>query len=100
MQIAIDIDKELYEDIKEHGLCGYCSDLEIVNEAIANGTPLPEGHGDLINKSKIYEAILAEEDNDTNIRISYNNGVNVMCFLAQGVHLVIEADKEEREDKE
>lgn len=40
MKIVIDIPDELYEDIKEYGMCGYCSDREIVGEAIVNGTPL------------------------------------------------------------
>ena len=39
MLIIIDIPAELYTDIKEHGLCGYCSDREIVSEAISKGIP-------------------------------------------------------------
>ena len=54
MQIIIDIPKKLYEYIKKHGLCGYCSDREIVSEAIANGKPL-KGHGRLIDAD---EAVL------------------------------------------
>jgi predicted nucleic acid-binding Zn-ribbon protein len=42
IELVIKIPKELYEDIKEHGLCGYCSDLEVVSKAILNGTPFRE----------------------------------------------------------
>lgn len=50
IELVIKIPKELYEDIKEHGLCGYCSDREIVSKAISNGTPIPDNatNGDVI----------------------------------------------------
>ena len=53
MQVVIDIPEELYQDIKEHGLCGHCSDREIVSEAIRNGVVLPKGHGDLVDMNTV-----------------------------------------------
>lgn len=41
-KLVIEIQEELYEDIKDHGLCGYCSDREIISEAIKHGTPYEE----------------------------------------------------------
>lgn len=51
MQIIIDIP----EDVRNRAAFGitYRQDLQIIGEAIANGTPLPAGHGDLIDASKI-----------------------------------------------
>ena len=50
MQIVIEIDEEVYNDAMNHisnGLCKYS------NEAIRNGTPLPKGHGDLIDRDEL-----------------------------------------------
>jgi len=48
MRIVIDIPEERYEFIK--GLDNTCYDI---HTAIANGIPLPKGHGDLIDRSKL-----------------------------------------------
>ena len=50
MQIVIDIDEEVYKDAMNgisNGLCRYS------NEAIRNGTPLPKGHGDLVDRDAL-----------------------------------------------
>ena len=46
MQIVIDIPKELYIYLCNGGNIGACL---LVENAIANGTPLPKGHGRLID---------------------------------------------------
>ena len=50
MKLIIDIDDETYNDIKKGKIYSSFRDvpLESVN-AIANGTPLPNGHGRLID---------------------------------------------------
>jgi hypothetical protein len=53
MQIVIDIDEETYTDIKKGKV--YSSYRDVPQEsvlAIANGTPLPKGHGDLIDVNR------------------------------------------------
>lgn len=47
MQIAINIPKEIYEEIKTTKSV-YRTDAKILCNAIMNGTPLPKGHGKLI----------------------------------------------------
>ena len=51
MQIVIKIDEEIYKKCKwkNNGVVG----LEWWERAIANGTPLPKGHGRLIDADKI-----------------------------------------------
>lgn len=44
MQIVIDISEEMYEELKYLNVHGFTTAVE---EAVANGTPLPKGHGDL-----------------------------------------------------
>ena len=51
MKIVIDISEELYKNVIEHIKMGYIgSDVWI---AVANGTPLPKGHGDLIDRDAL-----------------------------------------------
>lgn len=50
MKIVIDIPEERYEFIK--GLDNTCYDI---HTAIAQGIPLPKGHGDLIDRDVAYE---------------------------------------------
>lgn len=45
MKIVIDIPEYIYKLCQGHG--------DIVYRYIANGTPLPKGHGDLIDRNKI-----------------------------------------------
>ena len=80
VELIIKIPEELYDDIKEHGLCGYCSDREIASEAIRNGTPLPKGHGRLIDADVLADGF---EDN-------YE-----FCEEVNATPTIIEADKGE-----
>ena len=53
MQIVIDIPKEMYINALNGYLCG----SETLVNAIKNGTPLPKGHGRLIDADKLREEI-------------------------------------------
>ena len=64
MQIVIDIDEETYADIKKGKV--YSSYRDVPQEsvlAIANGIPLPKGHGDLKDMGNLqYVFDLTRED--------------------------------------
>jgi len=62
MHIVIDISEEMYEDLKHLNVHGFTTAVE---EAVANGTPLPKGHGRLIDVNDILDRI-GLEDNDAN----------------------------------
>ena len=49
MKIVIDIPEETYKYWKEHKY------EYVLAEAIANGTPLPKGHGELIDKDVVLD---------------------------------------------
>lgn len=58
MQIVIDIDEDTYRYMQSR--CKYqnkgdkgLSKFEMAGVAIKNGTPLPKGHGDLIDRNSI-----------------------------------------------
>ena len=55
MQIVIEISKEEYELVR-HGNKSPLTELELMN-AVANGTPLPKGHGRLIDGDKVLDDI-------------------------------------------
>lgn len=81
VELVIKIPKEIYKDIKEHGLCGYCSDREIVTEAIQNGTPLPKGHGDIVDIEKLVDMFWD------------GNSMEITKYDLSVIEPIIEADK-------
>jgi hypothetical protein len=62
MQIVIDISEEMYEELKYLNVHGFTTAAE---EAIANGIPLPEGHGKLFDVNDLLDRI-GLEDNESN----------------------------------
>lgn len=56
MQLVIDISKEYYDEILAQGMDG--SHLVPLYKAIANGTLLPKGHGDLKDADKLKHAFI------------------------------------------
>ena len=70
-------------------------------DAIIIGTPLPKGHGDLVDRNCIRKAIYAEEDNLTGSGMTYdemdfyNEGIDSMWNKLQNADPIIKADKEE-----
>ena len=100
MQIVIDIPDEIYETLKNNGVivnglrCGKTF-LSEVFAAIANGTPLPKGHGRLIDgdelKTLCYEVLVEEESFSGVDEVSPYNGIT-----EEDIDLaptIIEADK-------
>ena len=77
MQIVIDINEDYYEIIKHNA--NYNS--EIIH-AIANGTPLPKGHGDLIDRSEVIKSLF-----------DYHNGKKTIGQCIEDVQTIIEVDK-------
>ena len=50
MKIVIEISEEEYNRMKEKKMFG---NVTVWKNAICNGTPLPKGHGDLIDRSTL-----------------------------------------------
>ena len=53
MKIVIDIPEEVYNRCKEYRL--QCGEAEVLESAVARGTPLPKGHGRLIDADALYD---------------------------------------------
>ena len=84
MKIIIDIPEEFYKHSCETGfLCWeWMTMLELTN-AIKNGTPLPKGHEDLIDRSEVIKSLF-----------DYYNGKKTIGQCIEDTPTFIEADKE------
>ena len=86
MRIVIDIPDEAYEMFKNKQVLD-----NIAESIIANGTPLPKGHGRLIDISEY-------EKNYFNVAIEYDDGDRTHSIYTSGIPTIIPADKENKEN--
>ena len=89
MQVVIDIDEDTYKDIKRGKI--YTSVRDVPQEsvvAIANGKPLPKGHGRLIDASNLMTVTDYDGENEKTY-VPYSE--------IEEAPTIIEADKEEKE---
>lgn len=92
MQIVIDIDENLYTRLFDNGVDNYDDAVDMA-KVIRKGTPLPKGHGDLIDRDDLLADSYYIDDwggNEVNI-------VDVMTVKMTDA--IIEADTES-ENKE
>lgn len=59
MQIVIDIDENLYTRLFDNGVDNYDDAVDMA-KAIRKGTPLPEKHGDLIDRDELKRTIVKD----------------------------------------
>ncbi len=101
VELVIKMPKKLYEHIKNDNEY-YLEDGEELYTIVKNGVPIPKGHGDLKDMSKICKPIPAEEDNCTGMGMSYdemdayNDGIDAMYSKVQDAPTIIEADDKEK----
>lgn len=86
MQIVIDIDEEIFNKLPEAELGSNV--IEDVLEAVENGTVLPKGHGDLIDRNKI-EYLKAIHD----AKYGYITWSDAIARIRYSAPTIIEADK-------
>lgn len=97
MQIIIDIPKDDYYDILQYAELKVNTEFEnLMIVAIKKGTPLPKGHGDLIDVNDLLDRI-GLEDNDSNREENVGEIITLEDF--DFIPTIIEADAES-EDKE
>lgn len=88
MKIVIEIDDARFKDIRRIA----CVQLEnhhfkTVEQIIANGTPLPKSHGDLIDKSELTTVTEIKPDGSECTYVPYSE--------IENANVVVEADKED-----
>ena len=89
MQIIIDIDDNLYTRLFDNG-DEYVADMRRACVAIRKGTPLPKGHGRLIDADELKKII---KEND----ILTMAGFSVRLCDIDNTSTIIGADKESEE---
>lgn len=88
MQIVIEISDEMYDDIIHDNP----TDIpKIIADRIKNGTPLPKGHGNLIDYGYIVDAI---DDWINAEEYCYTNATYYLRKRIGNVPTIIEEDKE------
>ena len=91
MEIVIDIDENVFTRLFDNGTEDYAivnDDLFAIAKAIRNGTPLPKGHGRLIDA----DAFIKQES-----CCGYIEDMEIDYFK-QNTPTIIEADKAERSE--
>lgn len=83
MQIVIEIDDNLYTRLFDNGVDNYDDAVDMA-KTIRKGTPLPKGHGRLIDADKVTEA--------------YFLVIGDFIKVLDSVPTIIEADKEVEND--
>lgn len=86
MKIVINITEEIYKNLQERSTEIQAEGCVLEN-AVLNGTPLPKGHGRLIDENNLWF-----EDIDDISCVTQRNVENTLT--------IVEADKAESEDKE
>ena len=92
MKIVIDIPEEDYKTLSKMSEKEKVNELSYYERIIADGTPLPKGHGDLIDRKKLGIAPIDSTDLPLDRCL--------MVYLAEdvdGAPAIIEADKGEQE---
>ena len=87
MELVIKIDEKLYSDMKSLPFTTFTEDV------IINGTPLPKGHGRLIDADYLREDFKASK------KISFAERMDISCIVDHAP-TIIDADVAESEDKE
>lgn len=90
MQIVIDIPEETYKNVRMYGTYLNPRDKSNLEKALENGTPLPKGHGRLIDmeylKEHIYQCAI-------NGRPLHMMEMHELIDCLEEVPTIIEADK-------
>jgi len=90
---VIDIPEEIYAKCRKYGL--YCGEAVVLEDSVANGTPLPKGHGRLIEVSKELECELWTYTRYTGIdEAPYEDATKALKLAPT----IIETDNESEEE--
>lgn len=84
MQIVIEIPEDKYDLVKLSAMSGVG---DFLHKAVAKGTPLPKGHGDLIDKNNLHTVL--------DYHMHNIDGIHEIIDTDEDIKTIIEADKGE-----
>ena len=93
MQIVIDIPEEDYIRLRDEGMFG---NVTTFKRAVREGTPLPKGHGRLIDVNELLDRI-GLEDNDSNREDNVGEIITLEDF--DFISPIIEADGNDTQEE-
>ena len=99
MQIVIDIPEDVIESAQSSPNYYPTYNFEKIWRAIANGTPLPKGHGRLIDADKANKKMQYYHDDCEKTSVYTRLGFETAMNVVNDAPTIIEADTES-EDKE
>ena len=90
VEVVIRIPKRTYDRVSERGIIAYGDDAYYIGHAIASGTVLPKGHGELVDRDRLINRCLFMSNDDT--------AIEGMEYITKGMiktaPTVIEADED------
>ena len=96
MQIVIEIPEETYTHLRNGGSIGASL---LIEDAIKNGTPLPKGHGKLVDISKINEDRTDDDNPIIYLTINGEYTEAVSLDYINNLSTIVEADIESENKK-
>ena len=90
MKVIIDIDDNLFTRLFDNGVDNYDDAVDMA-KAIRKGTPLPKGHGKIIDYGYVVDAI---DDWVNAEEYRYTNATDYLRKRVANTPTIIEADKE------
>ena len=87
IELVIKIPKELYEAYEGRPPMLGDAGMDMIAQSISNGTPLPKGHGDLVDRSEVIKSLF-----------NYHKGKKTLGQCIEDVQTIIEVDKEYEEE--
>lgn len=87
MQIVIEVDDKRYKDILRISTVQLKGRTPTLEQVIANGTPLPKGHGRLIDADDLIQKL----------SVVSSRPVKSQLYILREAPTIIEADKAENE---
>ena len=98
MKIVIDIPEEIYKDIQSRDWKN--GELVFSDEwkAIHNGTPLPKGHGRLIDADELTKQLETVASDEWNKQVGASKGLEDAVDIVDDAQTIIEADNTESEE--
>ncbi len=102
MKIVIDITEERYKDIQRIAEVQLNRRTPTVEQIVANGTPLPKGHGRLIDKDHMIARLEAaskfyDGENTDAFDERFSHGLKEAAIKVAEEPTIIEAESEEEE---
>lgn len=94
MKIVIDINEKIIQQAKHYHDLPYDDYVVRVAEAIANGTPLPKGHGRLIDADSVNNIVRPIESSDCEWAVTGETVKKLIYDVFDKADTIIEADKE------